>query len=250
MPVLLEQVMCDHSGMDKDSNMSKLLAEHPAMEPFSAAKVTDAKIGYGVVEGYAKRIFDFICASVGLVILSPVFLVVAILIKLDSKGPVFFRHERVGQHEKLFKIHKFRSMYVEQVSNDLHITPADDPRITCIGHFLRKWKIDELPQMIDVWIGQMSLVGPRPSNIKYVKKYPKQVKDVVFSVKPGITDLSSIQFRNEGDMLAGKNGDAEETFFKEILPKKLNLQMRYVQSRSFWLDLKIIFKTIRVVAFK
>jgi len=244
MLILLGQVMCDHSVMDKDLNMSKLLADHPAMEPFAAAKSTDVKIGYGVVEGHVKRIFDVICASVGLVILSPVFLLIAILIKLDSKGPVFFRHERVGWHGKLFKIHKFRSMYVEQSPSDLHITPANDPRITRAGRYLRKWKIDELPQLIDVLCGTMSLVGPRPSSIKYVSQYPENLKTIILSVRPGITDLASLCFRHEGVLLAQSDAHPENFFFEEVLPKKLSLQLKYVNNQSFLLDVKIIFSTV------
>jgi len=237
--------------MSKNVNTDNVLAGHPAVEALLAQPNRNSpKTGYGTVQGSVKRVFDVICASIGLIVLSPLFLVVAIIIKLDSKGPVFFRHERVGQHEKLFRIHKFRSMVVEQEESDLHITPTNDPRITRTGRFLRKWKIDELPQLIDVWCGQMSLVGPRPSNIKYVSKYPKPIKEIVFSVKPGITDLSSIQFCDEGNLLAKSETHPEEIFFREILPKKLRLQMEYVKKQSLWLDVKIIVKTINVIFFK
>jgi len=233
-----------------DLSTHKLLIEHPAMESLAAiVNVDGARIGYGAVEGHVKRAFDFICASVGLVVLSPVFLLVAIIIKLDSKGPVFFRHERVGWHGKLFKIHKFRSMYVEQTPSDLHITPANDPRVTRTGRWLRKWKIDELPQLIDVFCGQMSLVGPRPSNIKYVSQYPETVKKIILSVKPGITDMASVCFRNEGELLIKNSACPEEIFFKEILPRKLKLQVEYVKRQSFWLDLRIILRTL-VAIFK
>jgi len=236
--------------MNKDLNMDNVLAEHPVVESLLAGSaIHSQKAGYGVVQGCVKRVFDVVCASMGLIVLSPVFLVVAIIIKLDSKGPVFFRHERVGQHEKLFKIHKFRSMYVEQKPSDLHITIANDPRITRAGHWLRKWKIDELPQLIDVLYGRMSLVGPRPLVPEQVQHFPEQDKRIIFSLRPGITDLASISFHDENKLYENRE-DCEQIFKKKILPEKRKLQIQYVQSYSFLLDMKIIFKTIGVVLFK
>jgi len=236
--------------MNKNVNMDNV-AGHPAVEALLAQPNRKSqKTGYGTVQGSVKRVFDVICASIGLILLSPLFLVVAIIIKLDSKGSVFFRHERVGQHEKLFRIHKFRSMVVEQKESDLHhITVANDPRITRAGRWLRAWKIDELPQLIDVLYGRMSLVGPRPLVAEQVQHIHELDRKIIFSVKPGITDLASINFFDESGLYENRK-NCEHVFKNEILPKKRALQIHYVQTQSFWLDLKILFKTLQVILFK
>ena len=148
-----------------------------------------------------KRSFDIICALCGLIILSPVLLLIIVLTKLTSTGPVFFRQTRVGQYEKLFQIHKFRTMIVNAEASGLKITVGRDPRITSIGHFLRKTKLDELPQLIDVLMGTMSLVGPRPEVPEYVQYYTNEVKAIVLSVRPGITDWASIKMIDENGSL-------------------------------------------------
>jgi lipopolysaccharide/colanic/teichoic acid biosynthesis glycosyltransferase len=190
-----------------------------------------------------KRVFDIICALCGLIILSPVLLLIIVLIKLTSAGPVFFRQIRVGQYEKLFQIHKFRTMIVNAEASGLKITVGRDPRITSIGHFLRKTKLDELPQLIDVLMGTMSLVGPRPEVPEYVKHYSSEIKQIVFSVRPGITDWASIKMIDENDILA-RASDPQQTYIQQILPEKLAYAVRYVQTRSLVLDVYLILLTI------
>jgi lipopolysaccharide/colanic/teichoic acid biosynthesis glycosyltransferase len=186
-----------------------------------------------------KRWFDVAMSGLGLIMLVPFFAVVALLIKLESAGPVFFRQERVGWRGKLFRIHKFRTMVVDAEKRGLQITVGTDRRITRIGGFLRKYKLDELPQLIDVFMGTMSLVGPRPEVPKYVALYPAALKEIVLSVKPGITDLASITYRDENRLL-GESADPERTYIEEIMPVKLRYYEQYVQSRSLGMDLKII----------
>ncbi len=190
-----------------------------------------------------KRSFDIICALCGLIILSPVLLLIIVLIKLTSTGPVFFRQTRVGQYEKLFQIHKFRTMIVNAEASGLKITVGRDPRITSIGHFLRKTKLDELPQLIDVLMGTMSLVGPRPEVPEYVQYYTNEIKAIVLSVRPGITDWASIKMIDENDILA-RSSDPQQTYIQQILPEKLAYAVRYVQTRSLRLDVYLILLTI------
>lgn len=190
-----------------------------------------------------KRSFDIICALCGLIILSPVLLLIIVLIKLTSTGPVFFRQTRVGQYEKLFQIHKFRTMIVNAEASGLKITVGRDPRITSIGHFLRKTKLDELPQLIDVLMGTMSLVGPRPEVPEYVQYYTNEVKAIVLSVRPGITDWASIKMIDENDILA-RASDPQQAYIQQILPEKLAYAVRYVQTRSLRLDVYLILLTI------
>jgi len=190
-----------------------------------------------------KRVFDIICALCGLIILSPVLLLIIVLIKLTSTGPVFFRQTRVGQYEKLFQIHKFRTMIVNAEASGLKITVGRDPRITSIGHFLRKTKLDELPQLIDVLMGTMSLVGPRPEVPEYVQYYTNEVKAIVLSVRPGITDWASIKMIDENDILA-RASDPQQAYIQQILPEKLAYAVRYVQTRSLRLDVYLILLTI------
>jgi lipopolysaccharide/colanic/teichoic acid biosynthesis glycosyltransferase len=189
-----------------------------------------------------KRTIDFGVALAGLIVLFPFFLIVAALIKFDSPGPVFYRQERVGLQGKLFKVFKFRSMKIDSDKSILITIGQRDPRITTMGYFLRKLKIDELPQLINVLKGEMSLVGPRPEVEKFVKLYnPDQVR--VLSVKPGITDYASIKFRNENKLLEGKP-DPIEFYVNEIMPEKLRLNLKYIDSQSLLTDIRIISKTL------
>ncbi len=166
-----------------------------------------------------------------------------LLIKLTSTGPIFFRQTRVGQYEQLFQIHKFRTMIVNAEARGLKITVGQDARITSIGRFLRKTKLDELPQLIDVLIGNMSLVGPRPEVPEYVKYYPTEVKAQIFKLKPGITDWASIKMIDENAILA-KAENPEDEYIYKILPEKLAFAVRYAQTRSLTLDIYLIFLTI------
>jgi len=196
-----------------------------------------------------KRLFDFIASLFGLVVLSPLFLLVALWIKADSRGPVFFRQARVGHQGIVFRIHKFRTMVLDAEKEGRQITVGADSRITTAGSFLRKYKLDELPQLIDVLVGDMSLVGPRPEVTKYINCYSDNEKHDVLSVKPGITDNASIEFRDENKLLASSN-DPESTYINEVLPKKIALYRKYVEERSFFGDVAIIFKTIFLIVKK
>ena len=192
-----------------------------------------------------KRAFDFLCSSLGLLFLSPIFLLVSIAIYFESRGPVFFRQERVGKDGKSFRIIKFRSMVAGASEIGLKITTAGDPRVTRVGRFLRRTKLDELPQLINVWRGEMSLVGPRPEVPIYVALYSER-QTKVLSVRPGITDPASIEYADEEKILGGAI-DAQRTYIEEILPKKLELNLRYIKNMSFFSDLKIILMTIAKV---
>ena len=191
----------------------------------------------------AKRCFDFFCSSLGLFLLSPLLLFLAFLIACDSPGPVFFRQERVGLRGRLFRIHKFRTMFVDAEHRGLQITVGHDPRVTRIGHFLRRYKLDELPQLFDVWRGQMSLVGPRPEVPRYVAFYPADVRELVLSVRPGITDRASIEFKDE-NMILGRACDPHLAYVDEILPVKLAYYVDYVRTRTFFGDFALILLTI------
>ncbi|MCX5871327.1 MAG: sugar transferase [Deltaproteobacteria bacterium] len=205
--------------------------------------------GWHWLEGFVvklKRIFDLVCSGLGLLLLSPLFLMIAVLITLESKGPVFFRQERVGLNGRVFQIHKFRTMAADAERNGLQITVGPDQRITRVGAVLRKYKLDELAQLIDVFVGDMSLVGPRPEVPKYIACYPAAVRAEVLSVRPGITDWASIQFKDENDIL-GRAPDAEKAYIEEVLPIKQRYYVEYVRDRSFFGDLRIIFVTIFAV---
>ncbi len=195
----------------------------------------------------AKRLFDLIASAVGLVFLSPLLIAIAIFIKWESRGPVFFRQERVGQFGKTFFIHKFRTMVVDAESLGLQITVGADARVTRVGVMLRKYKLDELPQLIDVLIGWMSLVGPRPEVPRYVACYPDAEREAILSVKPGITDRASIEFRNENKIL-GQASDPHLAYVQDVLPIKIRFYLDYVKTRSFGGDLAIIVATILAVA--
>jgi lipopolysaccharide/colanic/teichoic acid biosynthesis glycosyltransferase len=186
-----------------------------------------------------KRVFDFAVALVGLIILAPVLAVIAVLIKLDSPGPVFFKGERVGQYGKIFYMLKFRSMVVDAPKKGPAITCKDDPRVTRIGRFLRKTKLDELPGLVNVLRGEMSLVGPRPEAPVWVERYTPQQR-AVLTVKPGITGLVQIKYRNEEKFLSGSNLEVE---YSIIMNDKLSIDLEYVENHSFALDLYIIVKT-------
>ena len=191
-----------------------------------------------------KRLFDIAASAIGLLLLAPVLLGIAIWIKRDSPGPVFFRQERIGRHGQPFRIYKFRSM--RQNNAGLQITVGEDARITRSGRFIRAYKLDELPQLINVLLGDMSIVGPRPEVPRYVALYPAEVRAEVLSVRPGITDLASVQYRSESTLLA-QSSNPEQTYVDTILPAKLALCRQYVRERSFWLDLRIIGMTLGIL---
>ncbi|HAT4248992.1 sugar transferase [Clostridium perfringens] len=194
-----------------------------------------------------KRIFDFIISSIGLIVLFPIFLIISIFIKLDSKGPVLFKQVRIGKAGKEFEILKLRTMVVNAEKKGMQITVGKDNRITNIGSFLRKYKIDELPQLINVFKGDMSFVGPRPEVPKYVELYNENQRNIL-KVRPGITDIASIEFRNENDLLS-KSNNPEKTYIEEIMQKKLMLNEEYIYNISIVYDIKIIIKTIILVIF-
>ena len=198
-----------------------------------------------------KRLFYIIGSGCGLLVLSPVLLLVAIWIKLDSKGPVFFRQVRVGRYGKDFRIFKFRSMRVGSDKGSQITVGGHDSRITRSGYFIRKTKIDELPQLINVFVGDMSLVGPRPEVRHYVDMWtPEQMH--VLDVRPGITDPASIRYRNENELLE-KAKDPEKEYVEVIMQDKIKLYLEYVEKvkggnwQAFWYDLKLIFKTFSVI---
>ena len=188
-----------------------------------------------------KRIFDFTASLAGLLLLAPLFMLVAIMIKFDSAGPVFFRQQRVGKDGALFNIIKFRTMHDD--AHEALLTVGHDRRITRIGKFLRRHKLDEFPQLFNVLAGEMSLVGPRPEVPRYVECYPPEVRAVVLSVLPGITDWASIYYKEENSLL-GRAANPEQAYLDTILPAKLKYNLRYVHERSFWNDVRIIFTTL------
>ncbi|MBO5943445.1 MAG: sugar transferase [Bacteroidales bacterium] len=192
-----------------------------------------------------KRLFDIVASGLGLLVLSPILIIVAIWIKLDSEGPVFYRQVRVGRYNKDFRIFKFRSMRIGSDKGSLVTIGGRDPRVTRSGYFIRKFKIDELPQLINVFIGDMSLVGPRPEVRHYVNYWtPEQMR--ALDVRPGITDPASIRFRNENELLE-KAEDPEKYYIEVIMQEKLKLYLEYVDNASFWYDIKLIFQTFWVI---
>ncbi len=193
-----------------------------------------------------KRLFDLAITIPGVLVLSPLLLAVALWVKWDSPGPVLFRQLRVGKGGRLFQVLKFRTMGVGAEAKGPKITVDRDSRITRSGTFMRRHKLDELPQLINVLKGEMSLVGPRPEVPEYVERYPPDVRDVVLSVAPGITDLASIRFKDETRLLAGVS-DPEKTYVEEILPQKLELYQQYVRERSLWLDVRLIWRTLTAI---
>lgn len=193
----------------------------------------------------SKRLFDIVAALAGLILLAPLFVLAALWIKRDSPGPVFFRQQRVGRHGKLFAIYKLRTMMTAP-AGPVPLTVGQDCRITRAGHLLRRYKLDELPQLINVLQGSMSLVGPRPEVPRYVACYPPAVRAIVLSVAPGITDWAAILYRDESAIL-GRAADPERAYLDTILPAKLDYYMRYVRERSFWTDLRIICCTLAAI---
>jgi len=191
----------------------------------------------------AKRLFDLLLSTLGLLALAPLLLLIAVWVKLDSPGPVLFRQERVGRYGQPFRIHKFRTMRHEPAGQGLQITVGADRRITRVGGFLRASKLDELPQLLDVWLGDMSLVGPRPEVPRYVAHYPAELREKVLSVRPGITDIASIEYRDESAVLA-RAADPEQAYVQEVLPHKLALAARYVERSSLMLDVWLIWRTV------
>lgn len=195
-----------------------------------------------------KRLLDIIASGVGLLLLSPLFLILAVWIKLDSKGPVFYRQTRVGKGNRDFKIFKFRSMRIGSAKGSLITIGGHDARITRSGYFIRKYKFDELPQLINVFVGDMSLVGPRPEVRRYVDLYDAEQLRVL-NVKPGITDPASIKYRNENELLEGAE-DPERYYIEVIMPDKLRLNIEYAENQSLLGDLKLICETFKAIVEK
>ena len=191
------------------------------------------------------RLFDILFSAIGLIILSPLFVILWLLIWMESKGPGLFVQERIGLNGKPFGLYKFRSMRTDSESESLITIGDNDHRITRIGHFIRKYKLDELPQLLNVLEGDMSLVGPRPEVRKYVELYTAEQRKVL-NVKPGITDYASIEYVNENELL-GNADDPDRVYVEQVMPKKLELNMRYIQDRSLCQYFKIIFLTIKSI---
>ncbi len=189
-----------------------------------------------------KRLFDIICSVIGIIILIPLFVLLWIAVKLESKGPALFLQTRVGKNNRDFKLYKFRTMYLDSESRGQLTVGMRDPRITNVGYSLRKYKLDELPQLFNVLLGDMSLVGPRPEVRKYVNYYTEEQLKVL-SVRPGITDMASIQFINENELLASAK-NPEEYYINYIMPMKLALNLKYLNSNLLLKDVGLILKTI------
>lgn len=198
-------------------------------------------IKYGM-NGIMKRLFDIVFSCIGLLLLMPLFVVLTVLIKLDDKGPVFFRQERIGKGFRPFRIFKFRTMAVVQSGNSSLVTVRGDKRVTRVGKFLRRTKMDELPQLINVFKGDMSVVGPRPEVARYVEMFEDDYQEIL-QVKPGITDYATIEFRDEESVLSGYE-DMEVGYIDEVLPRKIELYKKYLRERGFLLDLKLIVLTL------
>jgi lipopolysaccharide/colanic/teichoic acid biosynthesis glycosyltransferase len=196
-----------------------------------------------MINNIIKRFVDLLFSLIGLIVLSPIFVCIAICIKLESKGPIVFKQMRVGKNNIDFRLLKFRSMFVDTEHKGQLTIGNRDPRITKVGYFIRQFKFDELPQLWNVFIGEMSFVGPRPEVRKYVSHYTvDQLR--VLSIKPGITDYASIKYFNENEILA-QNSDPEQSYLKEIMPEKLRINLDYVEQNSIFTDFKIIFTTFK-----
>jgi lipopolysaccharide/colanic/teichoic acid biosynthesis glycosyltransferase len=189
-----------------------------------------------------KRVFDIGVAGVGLILLAPLFLLLALLIKIDSPGPVFFRQERIGRGLRPFFIYKFRTMVADAPRRGGPITVGADPRITRVGRILRATKLDELPQLLNVLKGEMSLVGPRPEVRRYVELFRQDYEEIL-SVRPGITDLASLRYRYEAELLAAAT-DPEEEYVSRVLPEKIRLAKEYTRRSSLLFDVTLIWKTL------
>lgn len=194
---------------------------------------------------WAKRIFDVFFAGLGLLLLSPFFLLIALAVKVDSKGPVFFKQARVGKNDRDFLLWKFRTMVSDAHKKGLITVGGRDSRVTAVGYFLRQFKLDELPQLINVVKGDMSIVGPRPEVRHYVEMYTREQKEVL-NVKPGLTDFASIEFANENELL-GNAENPEQRYIQEIMPQKIELGKLYISKISVKTDLKIIFLTLKKI---
>jgi len=192
------------------------------------------------------RFFDILFALLGLILLSPVFIIIAICIKLGSKGPVFFRQVRIGKDGKEFGLYKFRSMYVDAEKRGQLTVGGKDSRITPMGYYIRKFKIDELPQFINVLKGEMSFVGPRPEVKRYVDLYTPEQREVL-KVRPGITDLASVVYRNENELLASA-ADPEQFYIEEVMPRKIELNRKYINNRNLYTYFSILFQTFFSIA--
>ena len=192
---------------------------------------------------WIKRAFDIAFSATALLLLAPLLAVIALWVRRDSPGPVIYRQERVGRYGQLFRIYKFRTMHPRAEAAGPPLTVGADGRITRAGHWLRRTKIDELPQLFNVLLGHMSLVGPRPEVPRYVALYPDDLRTLVLSVRPGITDAASIEFRNESHIL-GQSSDPERIYVEQILPIKLQHAVHYAGHHSLWGDLKIIARTV------
>jgi len=190
---------------------------------------------------FGKRLLDIIVSLISIILLLPIFVVIAILIKLDTKGPIFYIQQRVGRDFKKFGLYKFRTMVVNADKIGPLVTKDRDPRITRVGYYLRKWKLDELPQFFNVLKGDMSLVGPRPEVERYIDLFRDEYK-VILSIKPGITDYATIHFRDEEDIIA-QFEDVEKGYTEIVLPKKIELYKKYIEEISLMTDIKILFLT-------
>lgn len=189
-----------------------------------------------------KRLFDIVFSVIGIIFALPIILILSFLIKKEDGGPVFYRGKRVGKNGKVFRMFKFRSMVLNADKIGGPSTSADDPRLTKIGKFVRDHNLDELPQFFDIFLGNMSFVGPRPEVPSEVETYPEEIKKIILSVKPGLTDLATLEDVHEEEILRGAQ-DPHEAYRRLIKPKKLELAVKYVKGRSFMLDLKILVKT-------
>lgn len=193
-----------------------------------------------------KRLLDITVSFIGLAFLLPLFMLISLLIKLDSKGPVFFKAERTGRYSKPFEMYKFRTMVVGAEKLGASSTAEDDTRITKVGRFLRKYKLDELPQLINVLIGEMSLVGPRPELEKFTRLYTEEEKKIILSVLPGMTDYASTRFMNLNKILT-RTDDPDKDFIENIMSEKNKLRVEYAMNHSFWIDIEILMQTLRKI---
>lgn len=194
-----------------------------------------------------KRIFDLVFSTLGMIVMTPVFAIVSILIKRNSPGPVIYRQERVGRNAKLFRIHKFRTMTYQPQPAGPAITIGNDQRVTSVGVVLRKYRIDELPQLIDVIKGDMSLVGPRPEVPEYVQEWPPDARSEILSIRPGITDPAAIAFIDEASYLA-QFDDPIRAYIDDVLPRKVAMYRNYVRTQTLWGDVRIIVQTLKAAA--
>lgn len=192
---------------------------------------------------YGKRLFDLAAAFCGIIVLSPLFIIISIVVKVTSKGPILFKQERMGTNFKPFNIYKFRSMVAGAENKGPGVTCVTDSRITPIGRFLRKTKLDELPQLFNVLFGHMSLVGPRPEIEKFVEKAKSEYHHIL-SVKPGITDFAAIEYRDE-EKIMSQFSDKEKAYIEKVMPTKIGLYKKYIESQNFSTDCKIILKTFK-----